>query len=277
MALASRSLPTPSAMSSRRGYPLCVDGGLGASLPGRPLPALTGPALTGPALFKSRKGVRKKLANIKLGTVVFAPPISTPLKTLAPERLFDTGARLSAPLGDPPQWSSVCNPHQRKSVEMSKDKKAAERVPQDPLRLDLQVCFPLYAASNLLNRMYRPVLDEIGLTYPQYLVMLALWEAEPQSVGELGGKLYLDSGTLTPLLKRMESAGLVTRRRDVKDERRVLVELSCAGRALRELASKVPETLSAGLGLTPESVDLLRSTVQDLIRLLVDRGAQTAE
>jgi DNA-binding MarR family transcriptional regulator len=160
---------------------------------------------------------------------------------------------------------------------MSKDKPALEFGPEDPLRLDRQVCFPLYAASNLLNRMYRPALDEIGLTYPQYLVMLALWEAEPQSVGELGGKLYLDSGTLTPLLKRMEAAGLISRRRDAQDERRVLVELSAAGRALREAAQKVPETLSAGLGLAPEAIDLLRNTVQDLVRLLATRGSPPSD
>ncbi|MBD1551430.1 MarR family transcriptional regulator [Pseudomonas sp. C2L12B] len=156
---------------------------------------------------------------------------------------------------------------------MSKGKPARGRVPEDPLRLDRQVCFPLYAASNLLNRMYRPVLDAIGLTYPQYLVMLALWEDSPQSVGVLGGKLYLDSGTLTPLLKRMESAGLISRQRDAQDERRVLVELTAAGRALREAAQRVPETLAAGLDLSPDAIDLLRGTVQDLVRLLAARNA----
>src|ERR1700761_624923 len=104
----------------------------------------------------------------------------------------------------------------------------------DPLRLDRQVCFPLYAASNLINRLYRPVLGKLGLTYPQYLVMLVLWEQEPQTVGGLGGRLYLDSGTLTPLLKRMEAAGLVVRQRDTQDERRVQIALTDKGRALRE-------------------------------------------
>ena len=82
--------------------------------------------------------------------------------------------------------------------------------PDDPLRLDRQICFPLYAASNLINRLYRPVLSKLGLTYPQYLVMLALWEKAPRTVGALGEALYLDSGTLTPLLKRMEQAGRMT-------------------------------------------------------------------
>ena len=91
----------------------------------------------------------------------------------------------------------------------------------DPLLLDRQVCFPLYAATNLLNRLYGPVLRPLGLTYPQYLVMLVLWEEEPQTVGALGARLYLDSGTLTPLLKRMEAAGLVSRTRDAEDQRRL--------------------------------------------------------
>jgi DNA-binding MarR family transcriptional regulator len=136
----------------------------------------------------------------------------------------------------------------------------------DPLLLDRQVCFPLYAATNLLNRLYGPVLSELGLTYPQYLVMLVLWEAEPQTVGALGSRLHLDSGTLTPLLKRMESAGLVTRERDPADERRVLISLTGAGRKLRERAVHVPETLSNGLN--PEGIDDLRAGVQKLVALL---------
>ena len=116
----------------------------------------------------------------------------------------------------------------------------------DPLLLDRQVCFPLYAATNLLNRLYGPVLKPLGLTYPQYLVMLVLWEEEPQTVGALGARLYLDSGTLTPLLKRMEAAGLVSRTRDAEDERRVLIGLTERGRALRADALHVPETIAGG-------------------------------
>ena len=138
----------------------------------------------------------------------------------------------------------------------------------DPLRLDRQVCFPLYAASNLLTRLYHPVLAQLGLTYPQYLVMLALWEQAPMSVGALGGRLYLDSGTLTPLLKRMETAGLVSRKRDPLDERRVLIDLTDAGRALRASARHVPETLAAGLDLQPGDLDLLRDQVRMLIDIL---------
>ncbi|WP_059387987.1 MarR family winged helix-turn-helix transcriptional regulator, partial [Arthrobacter sp. Hiyo1] len=97
-------------------------------------------------------------------------------------------------------------------------------------RLDRQVCFALYSASKAATAVYRPVLDELGLTYPQYLVMLVLWENEPRSVRELGTELGLDSGTLSPLLKRLEAMGLVERRRSVEDERRVEIHLSDAGR-----------------------------------------------
>ena len=146
--------------------------------------------------------------------------------------------------------------------------------PDDPLRLDRQICFPLYAASNLINRLYRPVLSELGLTYPQYLVMLALWETSPRTVGALGEALYLDSGTLTPLLKRMEQAGLVERRRDPEDERRVQVSLTEHGRALRKQAEKVPETLTQGFEGDPAEVDRLRESVQGLVEALAKHGKQ---
>lgn len=138
----------------------------------------------------------------------------------------------------------------------------------DPLDLDRQVCFPLYAASNLINRLYRPVLSEMGLTYPQYLVMLVLWKKAPQSVGALGDVLYLDSGTLTPLLKRMETAGLISRTRDAEDERRVLIDLTDKGRDLRSEAEKVPGTLTAGLGIDEQSATRLRDQVRGLVEAL---------
>lgn len=154
----------------------------------------------------------------------------------------------------------------------------------DPLRLDRMVCFPLYAASNLFTRLYRGVLAELGLTYPQYLVMLVLWEAvgTPRSVGELGQRLHLDSGTLTPLLKRLEQAGLVSRRRDSADERRVLVELTTEGRALRIKAAAVPATLVQALGLPPHEIEALRNAVQGVVALLssrldLDRSTQNAD
>ena len=112
--------------------------------------------------------------------------------------------------------------------------------PDDALRLDNQLCFALYSASLAMTKLYKPLLDELGLTYPQYLVMLVLWEADGPMVSELGQRLSLDSGTLTPLLKRLEAAGLVSRLRDVADERRVHIHLTAAGRKLKARAAKVP-------------------------------------
>jgi len=108
------------------------------------------------------------------------------------------------------------------------------------LRLDNQVCFALYSASLAMTKLYKPLLDAIGLTYPQYLVMLVLWERDGVTVSELGERLFLDSGTLTPLLKRLEAQGHIARLRDVQDERRVRITLTPAGRALREGAERIP-------------------------------------
>jgi DNA-binding MarR family transcriptional regulator len=147
----------------------------------------------------------------------------------------------------------------------------AEDTPVDPfeaLRLEHQVCFPLYAASNLTTRLYRPLLAELGLTYPQYLVMLALWERSPQTVTELGEALHLDSGTLTPLLKRMEAAGLVRRQRDLSDERRVQVRLTVQGEGLRERALSIPEKLAACLSIPPAELERLRHALQKLVQAL---------
>ena len=138
----------------------------------------------------------------------------------------------------------------------------------DPLDLDRQVCFPLYAASNLLNRLYRPILAELGLTYPQYLVMLVLWKQSPQTVGSLGEMLHPDSGTPTPLLKRMETSGLVSRTRDPDDERRVLVAVTDEGRQLRERAKQVPARLAQGLDIDAASIITLRDQVRALVAAL---------
>lgn len=133
------------------------------------------------------------------------------------------------------------------------------------LRLDQQVCFPLYAAAHLVTRLYRPLLEPLGLTYPQYLALLVLWEQSPASVGELGQRLLLDSGTLTPLLKRLEAAGLVTRSRCSQDERRVLVDLTPAGRRLRQRASGIPAAMCAHLGVEPRDLLQLRDALQRLV------------
>lgn len=142
----------------------------------------------------------------------------------------------------------------------------------DRLRLDNQLCFALYAASGLVTRAYRPLLEPLGLTYPQYLVMLALWEQAPRTVKALGQALELDSGTLTPLLKRLESAGFVTRTRDTQDERRVQIALTDKGEALREKAAEVPAALACQLHLPLEQIIDLRATLQDLARKMRAAG-----
>ena len=136
----------------------------------------------------------------------------------------------------------------------------------DHLKLDKQLCFPLYAASNLIVKVYRPLLEPLGLTYSQYLVMLVLWERDSVSVGDLGHCLYLDSGTLTPLLKRMENSGFINRRRDSNDERRVLISLTTKGSELKELAVNIPNKLSEQLNIS--NVGELRSEIQSLVQSL---------
>ena len=126
------------------------------------------------------------------------------------------------------------------------------------LRLDAQLCFALYAASRATTAAYREPLAELGLTYPQYLALLALWEEDGQTVTGLGARLRLDSGTLSPLLKRMETGGLLERRRGRQDERRVTVHLTAAGDRLRERAPDVQRRVLEASGLTPEEMATLR-------------------
>ncbi len=133
----------------------------------------------------------------------------------------------------------------------------------DDLVLRRQVCFALYAASRALTDVYRPILDEFGLTYPQYLVLLVLWErgADASTVSELGAQLRLDSGTLSPLLKRLEAAGFVVRTRAARDERRVEVSLTARGRALRERIDEVPARVARATGLSRTELVALRDTL----------------
>lgn len=135
-------------------------------------------------------------------------------------------------------------------------------------RLDRQVCFALYSASRAATAVYRPVLDDLGLTYPQYLVMLVLWESEPRGVKELGDELGLDSGTLSPLLKRLEALGLVERRRSGEDERRVAVHLTPAGSSLSTKASAIPQRLADAAGLSAAELEQLRLTLGKLTAAL---------
>ena len=120
--------------------------------------------------------------------------------------------------------------------------------------LEDQLCFALYRTSNALTRFYRPHLNALGLTYPQYLTMLALWEEDRVTVKDLGARLGLDSGTVTPLLKRLEKVGLISRQRDEQDERRVFVSLTVQGTALAEQAADLPERVACAVGLAPDEI-----------------------
>ena len=130
-----------------------------------------------------------------------------------------------------------------------------------PLRLDNQICFAVYSAAHAFNRVYKPLLDRLGLTYPQYLVMLVLWERDDVPLKEIGEKLFLDSGTLTPLLKRLEAAHLVRRTRSTEDERQVLIALTAQGQALREKAKAVPAAILSASGCSIGELSSLRKSL----------------
>jgi DNA-binding MarR family transcriptional regulator len=131
----------------------------------------------------------------------------------------------------------------------------------EPVILDRLVCFALYAASRAVIQAYRPLLDQVGLTYPQYLVLLVLWQWGPQPVKALGQALHLDSGTLSPLLKRLEAAGLVRRDRQPGDERSVLITLTPAGTALESAARDVPRRAACAAELPLDELDSLRTSL----------------
>uniref|UniRef100_UPI003F7EA780 MarR family winged helix-turn-helix transcriptional regulator n=1 Tax=Xanthomonas sp. 0924 TaxID=2835534 RepID=UPI003F7EA780 len=137
------------------------------------------------------------------------------------------------------------------------------------LQLDNQLCFALYSANLAMHKLYRGLLKTLDLTYPQYLVLLVLWETDGRSVSEIGERLYLDSATLTPLLKRLQAAGLVTRTRAASDERQVIIALTDAGRALRAKAGVVPEQVLCASGC---SLDELRQLKQQLETLRSNLG-----
>ncbi|RAK63972.1 MarR family winged helix-turn-helix transcriptional regulator [Hymenobacter edaphi] len=145
---------------------------------------------------------------------------------------------------------------------------SAASAPNPLLQLENQLCFPLYAVSRLVTKAYQPLLEELELTYPQYLVLLLLWEHGELSVKGLGERLLLDSGTLTPLLKRLEQRGLVSRRRDARDERSVRIGLQPAGEALRHKATCIPEALMAKFQLSPAEFEALRGQLNHLLTQL---------
>jgi DNA-binding MarR family transcriptional regulator len=162
--------------------------------------------------------------------------------------------------------SSFSSKKSRKAASLAAGGPLAAAV--NPLSLDAQLCFLLYSSTHAMVKVYKPVLDRLGLTYPQYLVMLLLWERDGWTVNALGDRLGLDSGTLTPLLRRMDAKGLVQRTRDAEDERRVRVGLSAGGQALKAQAGVVPEAMRCALGLDDAELLTLRATLADLNRRL---------
>jgi DNA-binding MarR family transcriptional regulator len=144
----------------------------------------------------------------------------------------------------------------------------------EKLKLDNQICFAFYACSREITKLYRPILEELDLTYTQYVTMLALWEQDHVTVTELGNKLYLDSGTLTPLLKKLEAAGHITRTRDRNDERSVIVELTEQGKALKENAVGIPAQLACKLDVRQEEAAVLLEQMHDFFRKIQNSGAK---
>ncbi len=144
-----------------------------------------------------------------------------------------------------------------------------EPFPDNALKLDNQLCFALYSASLAMTKLYKPMLEPLGLTYPQYLVMLVLWESDGVMVSEIGERLFLDSGTLTPLLKRLEAAELLIRVRDAQDERRVRIKLTAAGRALKKQAASIPVCILETTQCTPQTLLSLGQDIKAFRDLLM--------
>jgi len=150
----------------------------------------------------------------------------------------------------------------------------------EQLKLENQICFPIYAASRLITREYQPLLDELGLTYPQYLALMVLWEHDGLSVNDIGQKLLLNTNTVTPLLKRMEAQGLVARQRSADDERRVIVSLTPQGQALQERAAAIPPQLAAGLnadGVDEQALQAMLAQLQKIIQHLSAKQSGLSE
>jgi DNA-binding MarR family transcriptional regulator len=142
-------------------------------------------------------------------------------------------------------------------------------------RLDSQVCFAVYSTLHAINKVYAPLLENLGLTYPQYLVMLVLWETDDVTVKALGERLWLDSGTLTPLLKRLEALGRIRRSRDPNDERHVRIALTDTGRALRALAKDVPRLVARAMGRPSEDLKALRKELRRVRTALLESRETT--
>jgi MarR family transcriptional regulator, organic hydroperoxide resistance regulator len=151
----------------------------------------------------------------------------------------------------------------------------SEDVMPERLRLDAQLCFAVYSTAHAFNRAYKPVLDALNLTYPQYLAMLVLWEEDGLAVKDLGDRLFLDSGTLTPLLKRLESAGLVRRVRNPRDERQLQVSLTAKGRSMREQAAEIPVKMGCAINRSDEDIQRLKAELLQ-VRDALNKAARTA-
>ncbi len=147
----------------------------------------------------------------------------------------------------------------------------------DPLALKNQLCFPLYACAKEVVRRYTPLLDALGLTYTQYIAMMVLWESQQVTVKELGERLYLDSGTLTPLLKKMERQGLVSRARSAADERSVIVTLTEHGAALRARALEVPAHMASCISLSPEEARTLYALLHKVLGQVTQKEEHATE
>lgn len=147
----------------------------------------------------------------------------------------------------------------------------------DPLKLENQICFPLYACSKEVVKAYKPYLDALDLTYTQYIAMMVLWEHKKLRVKEVGSYLYLDSATLTPVLKKLEQKGYVARRRSTKDERDLIVSITKSGEALKEKAAAVPAQLAACIEMDPEKAKMLYALLYELIGKLTRADKESTE
>ena len=141
----------------------------------------------------------------------------------------------------------------------------------EALRLENQLCFPLYALAKEVVNLYRPLLDKINLTYTQYITMMVIWEKEKINVKELGKKLYLDSGTLTPVLKSLEAKGFVTRYRSAEDERILIVEITEKGKDLKDDASKIPEQIMMNFDISLRDAVFMHKQLYNLLNQLTDK------
>lgn len=151
-----------------------------------------------------------------------------------------------------------------------KSPSTASHAPSATPRLDAQLCFALYSTGLAMNKTYRKLLKPLDLTYPQYLVMMVLWEHESPSVSEIGQRLFLDSATLTPLLKRLEVGGLVTRQRSREDERHVVISLTARGKSLQGKAGKVQDAIMCAAQCTADQARQLQASLQELRSKLID-------